>query len=150
MASKMATKTSAEHAKLIFMQKLNARANNCTARVARAKFNVEACNYSARAICILHGMYVFLPGLFRQQVHSILCGGGRLHFKEPPFFILQVVSTVLINLIPPEDDRLSICGKAKIAGKVMVSFLLCRYRPSIGESLLTSFFTFLLNSIRLT
>ncbi|XP_015758979.1 PREDICTED: DNA-directed RNA polymerase I subunit RPA1-like [Acropora digitifera] len=29
----------------------------------------------------------------------------------------QVVSTVLINLIPPEVDRLSICGKAKIAGK---------------------------------
>ena len=54
MASKVATKTSPEHVKLIFMQKLNARANNCTARVARAKFNVEACNYSARpprAIC---------------------------------------------------------------------------------------------------
>jgi len=29
----------------------------------------------------------------------------------------QVLSTVLINLIPPEVDRLSICGKAKIAGK---------------------------------
>ena len=87
MASKVATKTSPEHVKLIFMQKLNARANNCTARVARAKFNVEACNYSARpprAICILHGMYVFLPGLFRRQVHSILFGGGRLHFKEHP------------------------------------------------------------------
>lgn len=41
---------------------LNARANNCTARVARAEFNVEACNYSARAaraVCILHGMYDF-------------------------------------------------------------------------------------------
>lgn len=128
MASKMATKTSSKNANLIFMQKLNIRAYNCTARVRRT------CEIQRRSLqlfctpctCYPHsGMYIILPGLFRQLVDSLLCGGGRLYFKEHTFFILQVVSTVLINLIPPEVERLSICGKAKIAGKVIVSFWLC-------------------------
>lgn len=84
MASKMATKTSAEHVKLIFMQKLNARANNCTARVARAKFNVEACNYFARAICILHGMYVFLPACSDNKFTASFVEVEGCILKNPP------------------------------------------------------------------
>ena len=43
-------------------------------------------------------------------------------------FVLQVVSTVLINLIPPEAQRLSILSKAKITGKVKISyFVFCTW-----------------------
>ena len=65
-------------------------------------------------------------------IHSLSCGMvlftntstnlmvliANKYFENGTCITLQVVSTVLINLIPPEAKLLSMQGKAKIAGKV--------------------------------
>ena len=65
---------------------------------------------------------------------------AKKSFENGTCITLQVVSTVLINLIPPGAKLLSMQGKAKIAGKVKKSLFVCSIyagNDCVGEIPLT-------------